>query len=260
MWSFTVCLMLFALQQHPRFPLILAANRDEFHARPTLAMHWWPDRDILAGRDEQSGGTWMGITRNGRVAAVTNYRSGRPEPASRSRGELPLKALAGDHENPDFAKTLEQDADLYGGFNLIWLNGRGGLYSSNRDNVSFRRMFRGTFGLSNHLLQTAWPKVERGRTALKQVMTAATSVEELHEQLLTMLGDTLQAPDSNLPDTGVGPETERFLSPLFIRGPGYGTRASTVITRDTNGTLTVSEISFGPDGQREGEQRFQWQP
>lgn len=260
MWSFTVCLMLFALQQHPRFPLILAANRDEFHARPTRAMHWWSDRDLLAGRDEQSGGTWMGITRDGRVAAVTNYRSGRPEPATRSRGELPLMALEGAHENPDFAKTLEPDAGLYGGFNLIWLNGRGGLYSSNRDNVSFRRMFLGTFGLSNHLLQTAWPKVERGRAALRQAMTAATSVENLHEQLLGILGDTRQAPDNSLPDTGVGAETERFLSPLFIRGSGYGTRASTVITRDIAGTLTVSEISFGPDGQRTGEQRFQWQP
>lgn len=252
-----MCLMLFALQQHPRFPLVLAANRDEFHARPTRAMHWWGDRDLLAGRDELSGGTWMGVTREGWVAAVTNYRSGRPEKAPRTRGELPLKALATDDLGA-FTDSLARDAECYGGYNLILLDRDGGLYSSNRDNVTFRRLYRGHFGLSNHLLQTAWPKVKCGRSALQRAMLGAPTTETLHDQLLAVLGDTRQAPDEALPETGVGLETERFLSPMFILGPGYGTRASTVITRDEEGVVTVSEISFGPNGERQGEQRFQW--
>lgn len=253
-----MCLMLFALQQHPRFPLVLAANRDEFHARPTRAMQWWDDRDLLAGRDELSGGTWMGITRDGRVAAVTNYRSGRPEKASRTRGELPLMALsAANHDS--LTQTLEAGAANYGGYNLILLDKEAGLYHSNRDSVARRHLYRGNFGLSNHLLQTAWPKVKLGRAALKQAMADAGTAESLHDRLLGVLSNSVPAPDNMLPDTGVGLETERFLSPLFIAGPGYGTRASSVITRDSDGRMMVSEISFGPNGERQGEQRYQWQ-
>ncbi len=254
-----MCLILLALDQHPDFPLVMAANRDEFHARPTRAIQWWEDQPLLAGKDLESGGTWLGITPDGRIAAVTNYRSGRMEPAPRSRGELPLRALEAAGRGPSLLKEIDAERSQFGGFNLMFCDGSGWFYTGNRDSVTWRRLYRGVFGLSNHLLQTAWPKVVRGREAMGRALAGHRNTASLHDALLTLLRDDRQAPIADLPDTGVGRETELFLSPPFIRGENYGTRASTIITRDRGGNMTVTEVSFGTHGEPDQTRRLQWQ-
>jgi len=254
-----MCLILLALEQHPDFPLVMAANRDEFHTRPTRAMQWWEDQPLLAGKDLLSGGTWLGIAPDGRIAAVTNYRSGQVERASRSRGELPIRALDAAGQGPSLLRHIDAERSQFGGFNLLFCDGGGWFYTGNRDSVPWRRLYRGIFGLSNHLLQTAWPKVVRGRNALGRELARHRDAAALHDALLGVLRDDRQAPVADLPDTGVGRETELFLSPPFIRGEAYGTRASTVITRDRDGKIRVTEVSFGIDGKPGQTRRLEWQ-
>lgn len=253
-----MCLILLALEQHARFPLVMATNRDEFHARPTRSLQWWEDRPLLGGKDLESGGTWLGITPDGRMAAVTNYRSGAPEQAPKSRGELPLQVLERPGAGVDTLHMLQQHQRQFGGFNLLFRDEQGWFYTSNRDCVPWRRLYRGIFGLSNHLLQTAWPKVRRGQAAMRLELDRHQDPQMLHEALLAILRDERRPPQAELPDTGVGLETEQFLSPPFIRGEHYGTRASTVITQDLQGRLLVSEVSYRPGGQIAESRRFEW--
>ena len=256
-----MCLISFALNQHPVFPLVLAANRDEFFRRPTAAMDWWTTdsgQQVLAGRDLQSGGTWLAINRTGALSAVTNVREGTPEAGRLSRGRLPLLAL----ESPDTALTtrLPREAANYSGFNLLYLDDAAGWYYSNRDAHPGRHVHRGLYGLSNHLLQTPWPKLVRVRHKVGKIL-ATDNLDEhsLHKELANALQDTTPAPDQLLPDTGVGIETERFLSSPFVCGDEYGTRATTIISVSRTGHIRVTEQSWGPCAQRLECRTFHWQ-
>lgn len=258
-----MCLIVFSVGQHGHFPLVMAANRDEFFKRPTEAMDWWHSdlagSDLLAGRDLLSGGTWLAVNRDGAVSAVTNVREGSAAAAPRSRGELPLLAQAPDPQV--LADQLESDKNRYAGFNLVRVQPGGGWYFSNRDAHPGRQVHRGIFGLSNHLLQTPWPKLLRLRTAVDDLLrdTPAGQTDKLHDILIRQLQDTTPAPDQQLPDTGVGIETERFLSSPFIRGEEYGTRATTIVTISHSGEVAVTEQSYGPDARKTEHRQFRWQ-
>ncbi|MEO9735232.1 NRDE family protein [Marinobacter alexandrii] len=256
-----MCLIAFTLGQHPDFPLVVAANRDEFFRRPTAPMDWWTTEqstEILAGRDLQSGGTWLAVARDGRVSAVTNVREGSPETGQTSRGELPIRALA--EPISALAGSLSSRTEQYAGFNLVYLNEASGWYYSNRDAHPGRRVHRGAYGLSNHLLQTPWPKLLRLRQNVADVVASSGGdADQLHQALVPLLQDTTPAPDDLLPDTGVGLETERFLSSPFIVGDAYGTRATTIVSVSRHGQITVSEQSWGSNAQALEYRRFQWQ-
>lgn len=254
-----MCLILFAIDQHPEFPLVLAANRDEFYDRPTTPMHWWPGNRCLAGRDDRSGGTWLAIAPDGMITAVTNVREGSSEPGRLTRGKLPLLAL----EQPvdELKQHLADNGNLYAGFNLVRLTDRGGWYYSNRDAHPGRSLHRGRYGLSNHLLQSPWPKLVRLREQLRDTLatTDPQQPEALHNALLDPLGDQTPAPDHLLPDTGVGLDQERFLSSPFIASEFYGTRASTVVTVARSGEVRVTEQQWGRGGVPGERQAFCWQ-
>jgi uncharacterized protein with NRDE domain len=262
-----MCLIVFSVNQHPQFPLLIAANRDEFFRRPTDAMDWWQsdlagDR-VLAGRDLMSGGTWLAVSENGTVSAVTNVRESGHQTAVKSRGLLPL--LAQRHNSVELTGTLSSAQDQYAGFNLVQVNCRGGWYFSNRDRNRDanpgRSIHRGIFGLSNHLLQTPWPKLLKLRSEVGDALrnTPSGHADQLHESLIRLLQDTTPAPDSELPDTGVGIETERFLSSAFIKGEDYGTRATTIVTISQQGEIAVTEQSYGPNAEKSEHRQFRWQ-
>ncbi len=240
-----MCLLVFSFRQRAEYPFVFASNRDEFLDRPTAPMHFWEDApDVLAGRDLRSGGTWLGLTRTGRFATVTNYREvGRAKPDAPTRGRLPVRFLLGDDAPAAFLDRLEPEAHRYNGFNL--LVGAGGAlhYFSNRG--ARRALTPGLYGLSNHLLDTPWPKVVRAKDLLRTILEAER-IEP--EALFALLADETKAPDDALPDTGVGLEWERLLSPIFIRSPKYGTRASTVVLTNRRGGTDVYERTFPVDG------------
>ncbi|PAV26023.1 NRDE family protein [Tamilnaduibacter salinus] len=249
-----MCLILFAIDQHPDMPLVVAANRDEFYDRPTAPMHWWNQPVVLAGRDRRSGGTWLTVTPEGVVTAVTNFRDGLAEDARYSRGELPLLAA---QQTPDtLAGALGSSRDQYAGYNLIRLNTHRGWYFSNRDAHPGRLIPRGIHGLSNHLLQTPWPKLVRTRQRFADCLRGPAN--SLHDALTDIMLDDQPAPDASLPDTGVGQATERFLSSPFIRSDTYGTRATTVVCVRRDGTISVSEQQWQRGGVRGDQARFEW--
>lgn len=256
-----MCLIAFTLGQNRHFPLVLAANRDEFFDRPTRAMDWWRMDDgtpVLAGQDLISGGTWLAIADDGRISAVTNVREGMTDTGKRSRGELPLRALT-EPRQPLF-QDLTSHTDDYAGFNLIHLDTQAGWHYSNRDAHPGRHIYQGAYGLSNHLLQTPWPKLLRLRQALARTVDAAeNNTERLHQQLIRLLQDPTPAPDHLLPDTGVGLATERLLSSPFITGEQYGTRATTVLTIGADHQVRVTEQSWGPGAEKLECRQFGWQ-
>lgn len=240
-----MCLILLAWRAHPEYPLVVAANRDEFFARRTAAADFWDDApDVLAGRDLEAGGTWLGVTRNGRFAALTNYRdpernrSGMP-----SRGELVSRFLSGSQSAESYLSELDAMADRYNGFNLIFgdLNR---LWCFSNCEEGERELKPGVYGLSNHLLDTPWPKVAQGKSALHAALRALPDEAPLFD----LLRDDRISPDDALPRTGVSLEWERLLSAAFIRAHGYGTRSATVLLRDSGGRVRFSEQSFLPDG------------
>ncbi|WP_404368528.1 NRDE family protein [Marinobacter sp.] len=254
-----MCLILFALGQHPEFPLVLAANRDEFHARPTSPMHWWARGSVLAGRDERSGGTWLAVDSQGTVSAVTNVREPGAPSAPESRGVLPLKALS---ESPaELAMEMRQEGTRYGGFNLVRLQAQDGWYFSNRDPHPGRHLHRGAYGVSNELLQSPWPKLVKLRQEMIGLLhqSEGRGPDMMHQRLIEKLQDDTPAPDSLLPDTGIGLEAERFLSSPFIKGEKYGTRATTIVTVQRGGHIQVTEQSWRPGGIPGEQLRFSWQ-
>jgi uncharacterized protein with NRDE domain len=242
-----MCLILFSLHDHPRYPLIIAANRDESYRRPTTALGFWPDApDIAAGRDQQAGGTWLGITRQGRWAALTNFRqAGSYRQGTPSRGQLVADFLRGDSSPQAYMEQIEPNAHAFNGFNLLVGDPGSVYYLSNREDRG-RRVAGGIHGLSNHLLDTPWPKVELGKQTLHSLPDAPA--EAVTEILLGCLRHCGAVPDTALPDTGVGRARERMLSPPFIVSDVYGTRASTVILLDRDGRVTIEEHAFGPLG------------
>jgi uncharacterized protein with NRDE domain len=247
-----MCLILLAHRVHPRFPLILAANRDEAYARPAARPAFWDDHpDIYGGRDLDRGGSWLAMTRSGKIAAVTNYRNAlAPRDAPRSRGDLVREYLAGNGDAASYLKSVESRGDQYNGFILIagdvealhWLSNRG---------PGAARIPPGVHGLSNHLLNTPWPKIERSKRALESLLDADEAT--LTAGLFRILADRSVAADHELPDTGVGLQRERELSANFISGDRYGTRASTVILTADDGNVTFIERAFGPLGRPLGE-------
>ena len=240
-----MCLIALAFKTDPRYPLVLAANRDEFYARPTAPARFWEDApQVLAGRDLKAGGTWMGITTRGKIAAVTNYR----DPASHkdhapSRGELVSSYLRGNAEPEEFLDSLARNASRYNGFNLI-LGTAGTLYWYSNRGRGVGLLAPGIHGLSNHLLDTPWPKVTTAREALTRVLEHDEHMDT--EALFSALTDHTVPADEDLPDTGVGLVRERMLAPVFITSPDYGTRSSTILTVDTAGTALFTERTHDP--------------
>lgn len=252
-----MCLILIAYHYQPGYPLLVAANRDEFYNRPTAPLAQWADASqILAGRDLQSGGTWFGITTTGRFAALTNYRDpSRALSNAPSRGKLVSEYLRGAEPARSYLDQVIEKANLYNGFNLLLGDAEGLFYYANYQNQP-RALEPGLYGLSNHFLDTPWPKVERARTALRQ--TLRQTPNPIPEDLLELLRDQEPAPDHQLPHTGIPLEWERWLSPIFITAPGYGTRASTALCVQDCGSVRIVETTW-PD---HSQQRLQthWPP
>ena len=252
-----MCLLLMALDTHPTYSLIVAANRDEFFERPTAPAEFWPGApSVLGGRDLKAGGSWLGIDRQGRFAAVTNYRQGEREAAApRSRGRLVSDFLIGKTSAAEYMERIRTDAGLYNGFNLIVGDAFGFCYFSNKgDRPS--GLAPGIYGLSNHLLDTPWPKVTTTKTAFDSLLRESSA--ELVDALFSLLSDRSRAPDHHLPSTGVSTEWERLLSAAFIVSGNYGTRSSTIVLVSRGeGTILFIERSFGPGGKVKGQERFE---
>lgn len=242
-----MCLILFAHKAHPRYTLVIAANRDESYCRPTAQAAFWDDHShIYGGRDLTHGGTWLGVTLGGRVAAVTNFRDGYAiKTGTRSRGELVRNFLCGNMSAADYMREVSHDAAAFNGFNLLAGDLEEIYYFSNRGH-QLTRVTPGIHGLSNHLLDTPWPKVTRGKQVLADLLQH--DEPELIEGLFLLLADRVIAPDHALPDTGIGLHRERALSPAFIHSPTYGTRSSSVVLIGNDGCVTFGERSFGEHG------------
>jgi len=243
-----MCLIVVAWRARPGMPLVVAANRDEWRKRPTEAAHWWETPPILAGRDLEAGGTWMGITREGRFAAVTNFRDPSDKRSTaRSRGTLVTEFLSSDAAPLAFARALAPHVRDYNGFNLILGDGESLAYFGSREGEA-REIAPGVHGLSNHLLDEPWPKVTRGREAMEGALGDTDPAPRLFE----MLSDSEGAPDERLPRTGVGIEWERRLASALITGEDYGTRASTVVTVAESGEVFFEERTITATGAVSG--------
>ncbi len=242
-----MCFLVCSYERHPGYRLVMVTNRDEFYARPTAPAACWDDvPGVLAGRDLQGGGTWLGVTRAGRFAALTNYREpGVRQADAPTRGALVAAYLAGPDGPRAYLEGLRQEADRYNGFNLLVVDSEGLYYFSNRA-PGVQRLGPGRYGLSNHLLDTPWPKIVRGKAALDDALNDEAIDPEA---LLRLLADTRTAPDEALPDTGVGLTWERALSSIFIKSPTYGTRASTLVLIDYAGRVTFIERTYTPGAQ-----------
>lgn len=253
-----MCLILLAWQAHSSHPLVLAANRDEFFGRPTAAADYWIDEpNILAGRDLSAGGTWMGITRHGRFAALTNYREpGKNRPEAPSRGKLVSDFLVGSMSAASYLDELSPRADSYNGFNLLCGDIADELWHfSNRiEGRQPNRVAPGIYGLSNHVLDTPWPKVAQGKSNLADALAALP----MERQLFELLRDPTIHHDDLLPRTGLSIEWERVLSAAFVRMPDYGTRSSTVLCLDAGRFLTFDEQSWLPGAKVGDRRRFRF--
>ncbi len=244
-----MCLALFALDVHPRYALVIAANRDEFHARAAAPAAWW-DEGWLAGRDLVAGGTWLAIDRTARWALVTNVRGGSPyNPDAPSRGALVPAVLAGAAPPAASVAPIIGAATGHNGFNLVAGSGALACWGSNRAGTT-RSLGPGIYGLSNAALDTPWPKVARTKAALGAWCMRA---DPDFAPLFAMLGDTRRAPDGELPATGIPLERERALSASFIVGDDYGTRCATVLAIDRDGGVRFVERTFDPRGALAGE-------
>ncbi len=238
-----MCIIFFAYKSHPQYKLILAANRDEFYERPTKTADLWEDYpDILGGRDLEKMGTWMAIDKQGRFGAVTNYRDfSLHKKESLSRGNLVKDYLTNNKDIKDYLKEIKDNKDKYNPFNLILGDEKNLYYYCNVEN-DIKKIQSGIYGLSNHLLDTPWPKISRGKEIFKSIIKHSKEIEI--DMLFNMLRDDIRAKDSELPNTGVGTEWERILSPIFIKSPNYGTRASTVLLVENSGKVIFVEKSL----------------
>jgi uncharacterized protein with NRDE domain len=250
-----MCLVVLAIEQHPRFPLILAANRDEFHARPAKQAHWWPDKpDIVGGRDLQAGGTWLAVHRDGRFATVTNYRDAEPpSPRHRSRGHLVTDYLDNDLAPSAYLDTIDEDA--YAGFNLIVGAANDVAYLSNREEGT-RTLGPATYGLSNALLDGPWHKVETSRKKFSALLEA----DDVNEtSIMRLMNDRSKAPVSEVEKGRLDFGTAHAITAPFIVMPDYGTRCTSVLLADENGGWRFTEQRFDPAGRKAGESRFSFQ-
>lgn len=247
-----MCLLVIALRQHEKLPLIVAGNRDEFHARPTQDAHWWADNpDILGGRDLQAGGTWLAVHRDGRFAAVTNYRDAKQERAGlQSRGHLITGFLAGRKSPLDYLRSI--DGDAYAGFNLLVADRNAAAYLSNRG-AAMRELPPGIYGLSNATLDEPWTKVTRTKSRL-QSLIEDDAVNE--SSLLRLLDDRQKASSDEVQTNGLSFSMAHALTAPFIVLPEYGTRCSTVLTISGKGNARFTERRFDARGCKTGESGF----
>lgn len=254
-----MCLLVLAWESHPRYRLILAANRDEFHERPAASLAWWPeDPRILAGRDLRGSGTWMGTTRSGRFGVVTNFRDLEQPPADApSRGELVTRFLSGAMSPPEYLDELRDRALRYAGFSLLVGGPHALHYVSNRDGREARPLGRGVYGLSNHHLDSPWPKLLRTRARLSELIAADRVVPGF---LFDLLADRAPADPDETPDTGLPPDWERALSSPFVLHERYGTRCSTVLLVEHGGRTTMLERRFDERGVTTGASRLAFDP
>lgn len=252
-----MCLILVSFMSHPSYPLIIASNRDEFHNRETDPMAWHRKSPAtLHGTDLKEGGTWMGITENGRIAALTNHRDpSRINPDAASRGWIVSRFLEGTDDAPAFAEALSKEKESYNGFNLLF-GTVDRLYHYSNISDALTRLAPGVHGVSNALLNTPWPKVDTGKKNL------ASLEHPSDENLFALLGNRVKPDDALLPETGMNLEWERILSPLFIESEIYGTRSSCLITMDSHRTVTATERTYTCSGKGpadiSGEGRFQF--
>lgn len=250
-----MCLAVFAYRMHPEFDLIFAANRDEFYERPSRPAQYWDSfPQILGGQDERSGGTWLGVTTGGRFSALTNYRDLRNiKEDAPSRGHLVLNFLKGDMTPEQYMKKVESTGEMYNGFNLL-AGYPNHLYYISNEAEGFEEVKPGIHGLSNHLLDTPWPKVERAKRGLRKLIEhdhlASADVFEL-------LQNSTEAEDDQLPDTGLSKEREKQVSPIFITTPDYGTRNSTIVTVDKKGEVWFHERVY-KDGSTKIEEEHRY--
>lgn len=238
-----MCLIVIGWRVHPDYPLVVAANRDEFYARPSTPIARWADApQVIGGLDLEAGGTWLGITDSGRFAAVTNVREPGMAKGAVSRGSLTRNFLTTTLPAMAYAESIEPAR--HSGFNLLLTDGKSLIYCSNRDGEP-RELQPGIYGLSNHLLDSPWPKLLAARQAF------AEALPDLPDEtaFFQLLADQQIVPDENLPSTGVPIEWERLLSAVFVKSENYGTRASTVAWQCYDGRISVHERSFGPFGQ-----------
>ncbi|MGB7926473.1 MAG: NRDE family protein [Pyrinomonadaceae bacterium] len=250
-----MCIILLAYKAHPVYELVLAANRDEFYERPTSRAGFWEDAPVLlGGRDLERGGTWLGATTSGRIAAITNFREPPVKIADAPSRGLLVSDFLRSHERPrPFLERLAASAKPYHGFNLIVGDARDLYYYSNRGDAP-RALAPGVYGVSNHLLDTPWPKVARGKQALAEALARVDA--NLTDDLFRLLADRSPADDACLPDTGVGLEIERALSPLFITSPVYGTRSSTLVVVNRDDETTFIERTFKGGAEDWDEARY----
>lgn len=252
-----MCLILFSWRRHPDYPLVVAANRDEFHDRPTAAAGYWQEApQILAGRDRQEGGTWLGVDRRGRIAAVTNYRNPSAERKNaHSRGELVINFLLQSQAANEYLHKLQPDCHQYNGFNLF-LCDQSGIHYLASQTGEIHALAAGLYGCSNGLPDAPWPKVEQGKHGLGRLMKAGIAIDI--EDIFALLSNRSPFPDESLPDTGVGLDRERMLAPVFVRSRDYGTRSSTVVIIDRDARLSFAERSFDENGEITGTVRYQF--
>jgi uncharacterized protein with NRDE domain len=249
-----MCLILFSYKNHSNYDLILVSNRDEFRDRPTAPLEFWEDfPDVLAGRDLVNGGTWMGITRTGRFAALTNFRSlPMIKQDSPSRGHLVKDFLVGDMSAMDYIQKLKPTAKTYSGFNLLVGNMDELFYFSNCKN-DIQTLPSGLFGLSNNFLDVPWPKVKRGKQEFSKCLEHKTEPDI--KQFLTIMSDKNYPEIHQLPRTGISMEWEQMLSPIFIDNPFYGTRSQSILIIKTSGSVSFYERTIHRDNIRKGKIR-----
>lgn len=238
-----MCLALLAYQVKPDLPLIVLSNRDEYYSRDSAPVHFWPEYpDLLAGKDLKENGTWLGITKGGMFVLLTNFRDpSKFKENAPSRGVLVRKLLTEPFDVGQCLSYFRENGSSFNGFNLIFGRLNDLHYYSNISG-DFLKLSPGYYGLSNHLLDTPWPKVSRGKQLLREALNGRDFTDE--RSLSDILADTLMPELEALPDTGVGLQIEQFLSPIFIRGDTYGTNASTVILLNKNGQVKVWEKRY----------------
>ncbi len=236
-----MCIIIFAYDCHPRYKLVFAQNRDEFWDRPSLAADYWPENPaILAGIDKRAGGTWMGITTAGRLAALTNYRNSNLDPLAPSRGHLVRNYLEKDLTAEEYLHALQRHEEGYNDFNLLAGTTDSLFYFSNQEKL-VRPVEPGIHGLSNSLLDVPWPKVAKGTKTLEKILG---NIDVEVEQLFTMMADREQPNDNELPSTGIDLEWERILAPIYVASPGYGTQSTTILLVDRHDKVEFWERSF----------------
>jgi uncharacterized protein with NRDE domain len=256
-----MCLLVLAWQAHPRYRLVVAANRDEYHDRPAAPLERWSDApDILAGKDLRAGGTWLGIGRDRRFGIITNFRDlVRPAPQAPSRGSLIPRYLGGACGAGGYLARLEPEAAGFGGFNLLLADGESLWYASNRCEPFARALSPGVHGLSNERLDTPWPKLRRVRRGFEHWLRGAGSAEG--SELFELLADRTPAADEDaLPGAAPAGEWERILSSPFVLNEKYGTRCSTIAAIEPSGACFVAERRFDPSGACSGETRYHLAP